>query len=153
MRGPFNGAANFAGKVITRRWDLSRMGEAATNCNDASMEKGSIPEIKLLSSFELCETKRAICRMILAPFESYKREAPSCAALISFSGASAAKLNSPGGNGPKGQNWLLSGRRLHSKRKHLRGLREVRGPGGGQELGATCQSGAAGSLVLGEARP
>lgn len=89
------------------------------------MEKFSIQEIKLLSSFELCETKRAICRMILASFESYKRETPSCTVLISFSGASEAQLNSLGGNRWKGQNWLLSGRWLNSKFKHLRNLREA----------------------------
>lgn len=87
-------------------------------------KKCSIQEIKLLSSFELCETKRAICRMILASFESYKRQTPSCTVLISFSGASVAQLNSLGGNGWKGQNWLLSGWWLNSTFKHLRNLWE-----------------------------
>lgn len=105
------------------------MGKRATNCNYASMENVSIQEIKLLSSFELCETKRAICRMILASFESYKGETPSCTVLISFSGASEAQLNSLGGKEWEGQNWLLSGRRLNSKFKHLRKLREDRGQG------------------------
>lgn len=85
MRGPFNGPENFAWKVITKRWSPSRRGKRATNRNYASMERFSIQEIKLLSSFELCEIKRAICRMILASFESYKRETPSCTVLISFS--------------------------------------------------------------------
>lgn len=58
------------------------------------MQNFSIQEIKLLWSLELHEIKRAICKMILASFESYKRENPSCPVLISFSLAVEAQLNS-----------------------------------------------------------
>lgn len=132
------------------------MGKRATNCNYASMETFSIQEIKLLSSFELCETKRAICRMILASFESYKRETPSCTVLISFSGASEAQLNSLGGNGWKGQNWLLSAWWLNSKFKHLRNLwEEQRGTSvvpaehlGGEPASNTCGNAVAPRVLM-----
>lgn len=87
------------------------------------MQNFSIQEIKLLSSLELHETKRAICKMILASFESYKRENPSCPVLISFSLASEAQNNSLSENGCKGQNWLLSGQWLQTKFKQLTAIR------------------------------
>lgn len=55
-------------------------------------------------------TKRAICKEILASFESYKRENPSCPALISLT--VKAQLKSLSGKWWKGQNWLHSGQWL-----------------------------------------
>lgn len=83
------------------------------------MQNFSIQEIKLLSSLELHEIKRPICKMILASFESYKRENPSCPVLISFSLTIKAQLNSLSGKWRKGQNWLLLGQWLNTKFKQL----------------------------------
>lgn len=79
---PLNRPANSAWKVITHRFFL--VWEYRINCNYVSLQNFSIQEIKLLSSLELHETKRAICKEILASFESYKRENPSCPVLISL---------------------------------------------------------------------
>lgn len=95
------------------------------------MQNFSIQEIKLLSSLELHEIKRAICKMILASFESYKRENPSCPVLISFSLTIKAQLNSLSGEWWKRQNWLLLRQWLNTKFKQL--LAAIGAPSRGEE--------------------
>lgn len=57
--------------------------------------------------------------MILASFESHKRENPSCPVLIFFSLVLEAQLNSLSGKWWKRQNWLLSGQWANTKFKQL----------------------------------